>query len=111
MAQRRDWLKGGIESLILYLISQRPMYGYQIIRELEGRSNGYFNFKEGTLYPVLHRLEHGGLLLGQWQRPHTGRHRKYYHITDRGLAIMAERKSQLQALLAAINMIIQPQST
>jgi len=110
MAQRREWLKGDIESLILYLISQRPMYGYQIIREMEGRSNGYFKFKEGTLYPVLHRLERAGLVLGQWQKPDRGRQRKYYYITDRGLAVVVEVKSQWQAFLAAINLIFQPQA-
>ena len=79
MVQKRDWLKGDIESLLLYLIFQRPMYGYQIIKELEGRSQGYFKFKEGTLYPVLHRLERAGLIWGQWQTLPGSRRRKYYH--------------------------------
>ena len=57
MAQRRDLVKGSTDPLLLYLISQQPMYGYQIIKELETRSQGYFKFKEGTLYPALHRLE------------------------------------------------------
>jgi len=43
------------------------MYGYQIIKELERRSQGYFKFKEGTLYPALHRLERAGLIVGKWQ--------------------------------------------
>ena len=111
MAQRRDWLKGDVESLILYLISQRPMYGYQIIKELEGRSNGYFKFKEGTLYPVLHRLERAGSVVGRWHTLPSGRQRKYYHITDKGLAAVEERRSQWQAFLTAINLIIETQPT
>ena len=110
MAQRRDWLKGDIESLLLYLISQRPLYGYQIIKELEVRSDGYFKFKEGTLYPVLHRLERAGLILGRWQTIPSGRRRKYYHITDKGLAVVLERKGQWQDFLTAMDLIIQPQS-
>ena len=110
MAQRRDWLKGDIESLLLYLIFQRPMYGYQIIKELEGRSKGYFKFKEGTLYPGLHRLERAGLIRGQWQTLPSGRQRKYYYITDKGRVTVAERRSQWKDFLTAMNLIIQPLS-
>jgi PadR family transcriptional regulator PadR len=56
MAARQDLIKGNIDTLLLSLISQQPMYGYQVMQELEGRSQGYFKFKEGTLYPALHRL-------------------------------------------------------
>jgi len=52
MVPRRELMKGSIDSLLLCLISQQPMYGYQIIKELETKSQGYFKFKEGTLYPV-----------------------------------------------------------
>jgi len=45
------------------------MYGYQILRELEDKSQGYFKYKEGTLYPALHRLEKTGLLTGRWKLP------------------------------------------
>ncbi len=62
MKQNRELVKGNIEPLLLSLIGQQPMYGYQIIKELEKRSQGYFKFKEGTLYPVLHRLENAGLV-------------------------------------------------
>jgi len=110
MAQRRDWLLGSIESLLLYLVSQQPMYGYQIVGELETRSQGYFKFKEGTLYPVLHRLERAGLILGQWQKLPSGRQRKYYHITDRGRANLVEKASQWQEFLAAIELIAQSSS-
>ena len=59
----RELLKGNTDSLLLWLINYQPMYGYQIIKELEKRSNGYFQFKEGTLYPALHRLEKAGYSL------------------------------------------------
>ena len=60
MASRRDLIKSSSDSLLLCLLEQQPMYGYQIIKELEARSQGYFKFKEGTLYPALHRLEKSG---------------------------------------------------
>ena len=110
MAQRRDLMKGSTDSLLLYLISQQPMYGYQIIKELETRSQGYFKFKEGTLYPALHRLERAGLILGKWQVLPGGRQRRYYHITDKGRSILIEKRDQWRDFLAAMNLILRPTS-
>jgi len=84
------------------------MYGYRIIKDLDRRSQGYFKFKEGTLYPALHRLERAGLILGRWQVLPSGQQRKYYHITDKGLSILVERRGQWQDFLTAMNLIIQP---
>ncbi len=110
MAQRRDLMKGSTDSLLLYLISQQPMYGYQIIKELETRSQGYFKFKEGTLYPALHRLERAGLILGKWQVLPGGRQRRYYHITDKGGSILIEKRDQWRDFLAAMNLVLRPAS-
>ena len=108
MVKRRNLMKGGTDSLLLYLISQQPMYGYQVINELERRSQGYFKFKEGTLYPVLHRLEREGLILGKWQVLPSGRQRKYYYITAKGSHALVEKRGQWQDFLVAMNLIIQP---
>ena len=110
MAQRKELMKGSIDSLLLCLIDQQAMYGYQIIRELKKRSQGYFKFKEGTLYPALHRLERAGLIRGQWQVLPTGQQRKYYYITDKGLINLVEKRNQWRDFLAAMNLIIQPVS-
>ena len=110
MAHRREGIKGSIDSLLLCLIGQQPMYGYQIIKELKERSQGYFQFKEGTLYPALHRLERVGLIRGKWQTLPSGQQRKYYHITDKGLLSLVDKRSQWQDFLAAMNLIIQPVS-
>ena len=110
MVQRRELMKGSIDSLLLCLICQQPMYGYQIIKELEGRSEGYFKFKEGTLYPALHRLARAGLVQGEWQVLPGGRHRRYYHITEKGRALLVERTNQCRDLLAAMTLIIPPLS-
>ncbi len=84
------------------------MYGYQIVKELETRSQGYFKFKEGTLYPALHRLEKSGLIAGIWQLLPNGRQRRYYSITDKGLSKMALEKTQWQDFFNAVRLIIQP---
>ena len=108
MTQRRELMKGSTDSLLLCLIGQQPMYGYQIIKEIERRSQGYFKFKEGTLYPALHRLEGAGLITGKWQMLPSGRQRRYYHITDKGRSILIEKRDQWRDFLAAMNLIIQP---
>jgi len=108
MPQRRELIKGSIDSLLLCLIAQQPMYGYQIIKDIDRRSQGYFKFKEGTLYPALHRLERAGLILGRWQVLPSGQQRKYYHITNKGVSTLADKRGQWQDFLTAMNLIIQP---
>jgi PadR family transcriptional regulator PadR len=84
------------------------MYGYQIIKDLEKKSQGYFRFKEGTLYPALHRLEKTGLILGSWQMLPNGRHRRYYHITEKGYETLLAKRSQWLDFFTAMNLIIEP---
>ncbi len=86
----RDFRKGSTRVLILNMLAERPMYGYQIAKELKRRSQGYFAFKEGTLYPALHRLEKEGLLRSEWQVVEKGPSRKYYHITEEGKKALAD---------------------
>jgi DNA-binding PadR family transcriptional regulator len=108
MGYKRELLKGSTDVLLLSLLSQQPMYGYQIIKELEKRSQGYFRFKEGTLYPALHRLEVGGLALAKWERLPTGQDRRYYYITDKGLQILDEKIVEWQGFSTAVSLIMQP---
>ncbi len=107
MSERHDLIKSNIDSLLLCLINGQPMYGYQIIKELKDRSQGYFNFKEGTLYPALHRLEKSGLVEGKWEALPSGQQRKYYHITEKGCASLIEKRSNWNEFLTAMNLIIQ----
>jgi len=106
--KRSELIKGSTDSLLLCLLGQQPMYGYQIIRELEDRSQGYFQYKEGTLYPALHRLEKMGLLSAKWTTTSGGRQRRYYSLTDKGRVMLVEHRSQWQDFFAAMNTIIQP---
>ena len=85
------------------------MYGYQIVKELAARSQGYFKFKEGTLYPALHRLEKSGLIAGKWQILPNGRQRRYYYITTEGYSKLAMEKNQWLDFFNAVKLIIQPE--
>ena len=108
MAQKLELLKGSSESLLLCLIAGQPMYGYQIIKELEKKSQGYFQFKEGKLYPALHRLEKSGLIAGSWEMLENGRKRRYYYITEKGRSLLDEKITQWQDFLNAMYLIIKP---
>lgn len=81
--------KGSTSTLILSLLSEEPMYGYQITQELQQRSQGYFEMKEGLLYPALHQMEQDGLVRSEWQRVEGSRRRKYYSITEEGRKVLA----------------------
>jgi len=109
MESRRDLFKSSSNSLLLCLLDQQSMYGYQVVKELEARSQGYFKFKEGTLYPALHRLEKSGLITGEWQMLPNGRQRRYYHITSKGQAKLALEKTQWQDFFTAVSLILQPE--
>ena len=108
MVERLELMKISSESLLLCLLAEQNMYGYQIIKELARRSEGYFRFKEGTLYPALHRLEKAGLIAGEWQMLPNGRQRKYYAITEKGRHLLAVKRNQWQDFATAMNLIIQP---
>jgi DNA-binding PadR family transcriptional regulator len=110
MTQKLELMKNNTESLLLCLIGQKPMYGYQIIKELENKSEGYFQFKEGTLYPALHRLEKMGFIEGKWQSLTGERRRRYYYITDKGYEFLSVKKTEWQDFLKAVHMIISPTS-
>lgn len=110
-----DLRKGSTQLLVLSLLAEEPMYGYQIAKEIERRSEGYFGIKEGTLYPLLHRLENEGLVRGEWQVVEKGPSKKYYSITQEGRRVLeksvAEWTTFSQRLLKILGQEAKPAST
>ena len=102
----KELLKGNTETLLLSLLAGEAMYGYQIVKEIEWRSSGYFQFKEGTLYPALHRLERSELVEGTWREADSGIPRRYYHITAKGQRVLEERLTEWQQFSTAVNSIM-----
>lgn len=100
--------KGVIEILILSLLRSETMYGYQLIQELDIRSSGVFKMKEGTLYPVLYRLEDNKYIESYWEQDNDRRSvpRKYYRITADGLNALQNMKQELDTLFFAIKSIL-----
>src|SRR5437879_9219596 len=76
--------KGSIQLCLLALLAKEEKYGFQILHELKDRSNGFFDLKEGTLYPALRRLEERGFVSSRWQEPTSGMLRKYSRLTEHG---------------------------
>ena len=89
-----DMRTGSTAVMILRLLAEKPMYGYQIVKELQTRSEGYFDLEQGTLYPALHRLEKDGLVSSEWEVVEDGPSRKYYHITEAGQSELATSAQQ-----------------
>lgn len=69
---------------ILSILSEKESYGYEIMAMIKELSNEQIVWKEGSLYPVLHKLEKNGLIKSLWKVAENGRHRKYYAINKKG---------------------------
>lgn len=95
-----------VEMLVLKLLSERAMYGYEIIQIVNERTGGEFNWKEGTLYPVLHRMEGGGYLKTEWQLGDTGKKRKYYMLTEKGLSRAESKVKEWNKFAHSVNAVL-----
>jgi DNA-binding PadR family transcriptional regulator len=101
-----DLVRSVAEPIVLRLVSDRPMYGYEIIKVVNERTNGAFEWKEGTLYPCLHRLEGAGLIRSEWGTSSSGRPRKYYGITPKGAALLREKVEEWSSFSVAANTLL-----
>jgi PadR family transcriptional regulator PadR len=91
---RKELVAASAEPLILSLLAKGESYGYAIIQEVKARSGGKLQWTDGMLYPVLHRLEHRGLIKSYWGKSKTGRKRKYYSLKNDGKLAMARHREQ-----------------
>ena len=99
-------LGGSTMLLLLSLLAEKDRYGYEIIKELELRSDETFKFKEGTLYPVLHKLENNGFVKSYMAKGETGKDRKYYKITTNGLKQLALERRDWERFSMSVNKVI-----
>ncbi|GGO41077.1 PadR family transcriptional regulator [Deinococcus humi] len=99
----QNTLRGHLDLILLASLKDAPLYGVQLIQHVHALTAGHFHFKEGTLYPALHRLEKQGLLMADLQpSPTGGPPRKYYHLTPAGRTDLARRQQAWQAFSAAM---------
>lgn len=97
----KSLISGSTALLILRLLEEKDMYGYEMIERLRQRSNNVFELKAGTLYPLLHSLEIKGLLLS-YETEISGKVRKYYQITKNGRQYLKEKKQEWQIYAQAV---------
>ena len=80
----RELRRGSLELIVLQLLAPGEAYGYEIVSKLTAETNGALEVTDGTLYPVLYRLERAGLVAVRWETPERGVPRKYYRVTEAG---------------------------
>ena len=102
-----ELLKGTLSLLILSLLSRKPMYGYEIAATVHRDTDGAFTWREGSLYPNLHKLQADGLIVGAWEEKETGRKRRYYHLTAKGRAALKEKVQSWAELCRAVNRVLE----
>lgn len=102
-----ELIKGTLSLLILSLLSRRRMYGYEIVATVAEETDGTFDWKAGSLYPALHKLEAGGLIEGQWEGKSGERRRKYYRPTEAGRAALAEKIASWGEISRAVGQILE----
>jgi PadR family transcriptional regulator PadR len=98
-------LKGHLDLLVLSVLSAGPLHGYAVIEQLRTRSGDAFDLPEGTIYPVLHRLEGAGLLASDWTEE-SGRRRRTYRLSEEGLAALVAERSAWEAFSKAVGSVL-----
>lgn len=102
----KSLLTGSTTTLILKLLEERDMYGYQMIETLAERSDDTFQLKAGTLYPILHNLEKNGMLKSYEQKAEGERVRKYYHLTPQGAKLLEQKRNEWTEYARAVNKVL-----
>ena len=97
--------KGTLPTLILEVLAQEPSHGYRIAQKIKERSDGVLDFKEGTLYPALHKLENESLVESD-ESGESGRIRRYYRITQSGRKALNKDRAVWRQLSQAVNIIL-----
>ncbi len=104
MVDKSQLLKGTLEGCILQIIDSKETYGYEIAGKLE--QSGLGEFKEGTLYPLLLRLEKKGLIKAAFRPSALGPKRKYYHLTEQGKEYLEEFVELWRCIESSVNSIL-----
>ena len=101
----RELLKGSTNLLVLSVLENENMYGYEMINKNKAKSENVFEFQEGTLYPILHKLEEKGWIKSYWDEV-AGKKRKYYAITEDGKKYLKFKKEEWQLFSTNVNKVI-----
>ncbi len=96
-------LKGNLDLILLTILEHGQMYGLEIIEEANERTSGYFEFKEGSVYPALHRLTVQGYLAANFKpSPRGGMPSRYYELTEHGSRILKQKQAEFDQFSQAV---------
>jgi PadR family transcriptional regulator PadR len=99
----KDLVAASATPLVLAILSDEESYGYAILKRVRELSDGEIEWTDGMLYPLLHRLQRLGYVTTDWRRSAEGRRRKYYSITNDGLAALADHRRQWATVTSALD--------
>lgn len=105
IGMKGEGLKGHLDMLLLAAVRARPAHGYAILENLRLRSGGTFDLQEGSVYPALHRLERAGLLRSKWSSA-SGRRRRIYEVTEKGLTELRARERNWHEFSRAVRSVL-----
>ena len=101
----RELKKGSAELLVLSLLEDTPMHGYELARNIEALSEGILHFYPASLYPTLYRMERRGWIKGNWVQEPGRRRKRTYRLTPAGLRVLAEQRSTWEQFARAVSRI------
>ena len=106
MKVRENLKKGTVEMVLLHLLSEGSMYGYEILQEMKKRSGEQFVLKDGSMYPILYRMIDKGLITDEQVLVGRRRTRVYYHLTEEGKAYLEEIKAEYLFITEGITKLL-----
>lgn len=98
-------LKGTTPLLVLTVLDDEELYGYEIAQRIRERSGGAFGPSEGSLYPALHRLEAEGALESTWRAGDRGPRRRYYRLTGKGRGLLARDRDRFATFVTGVRRV------
>jgi PadR family transcriptional regulator PadR len=104
-----DLLQGTLDMLILKAVSLGPLHGYGVLLRIQQISGEQLQIQQGSLYPALYRLEHGGLIASEWGESENKRRAKYYRLTPAGRKQLREETVQWNRMAAVIAGVLNTQ--
>ncbi|MEO8273268.1 MAG: helix-turn-helix transcriptional regulator [Chloroflexota bacterium] len=102
---RSQLLKGTVPFLVLSVLGEGELYGYQIAQRIRERSGAFLSPSEGSLYPALHRLERDGAVVAEWRDNDRGPRRRYYRMTPAGTRLLAEARAEWRAFSGVVGTV------
>jgi PadR family transcriptional regulator PadR len=102
----RELKRGSLELIVLHLLAGGEAYGYEIVSKLTAESEGELEVTDGTLYPVLYRLERGGFVSVRWETQERGVPRKYYQLTGIGRDELAQLTREWTTFASAMGKLL-----